>query len=207
MTRFLFVLLSLLILIICIELLILVKLPTNLTKNDNKEISISKKVEQKNHGRTTFYLCSRENEPTFCNTGFDKRLNGFPYIVGRFEKWVGSEENQNRIMKLTDPKNNTNLPDIQVIFSSEKTQIATSSVTILSVEDLRRKGESAGKNKSIGSYDQKTLDVLIQKDDILVIVPLKINDVENQIKTDIKGNMIAHIILLRREKGWEDIQL
>lgn len=159
-------------------------------------------------GRTVIYKMSSLEAPS--GAGFVRLKDGFPYVVGIFDKFEQLTGDADQLLYLDDPVNNSKIAPIRIVTHPGQPMAQDQVVTYMGVSNLNlvKKRAFRDSHELIEGFDGKKLfdstkmGKLIKVGDAVEIFPLATLDGgEWKVQTDNQGHFIASSLYLRRWDG------
>ena len=189
------------------------RIPTDFWSQFDSNFKIIYQGPNDTSGRTIMYTSGEKYAAD--GAGMQEMADGFPIIIGKFERWENMSGSSNKILYLTDPVNHSSIPPIVVNFGVQEGASIRKLPTVVSVENLLLVKDGSkpyfseiSSEKRIDSITQKKLNELIQPGDALFVIPqlqLQTKPYKWNIVYTEDGSIVASLIRLRRWNGEEDI--
>ncbi len=167
----------------------------NLT-SDKPSFTILRQEKGDKEGRTAIYSDEGTEFITtdkFLKDSGDKKT-GYRMILGIFSRWEKISNSEDRYILLNNAQNNKSMIKVRVIFNDNK-DILETKLGIIDI--LENKVFSIDKN--IKELSDQMIQSIFKKGDALLIIPIRDN--KESVVLDKQKNIIAKVIIVRREKN------
>lgn len=182
-------------------------------KNQPKFKIIYQKPDDK-EGRTVIYETAIINR--YQKVGWNTLPSGLKYLVGQFSHWLEIPSSKDRYLILSNPFSSSYFEPIRVIFEPSELFPSKKKVTRITVENLNRVKTSSNVDEGMEDFEflleinklsNNEINQLIQKGDVIVVVPLQ--KYENGLWKQILNKnqeIIANQIIIRRWDGYKALK-